>query len=159
MWANKYAASRGAPFGGSTCLAGMPWRTRVPTPTAGSKMAPQPGTRGGGGLPPRLGVNHLLREFCRAGLGEKDHIQLPLGNRAPVQAHGRDVGIAMRSGPSEGARRHTSSGEGEGGLSHGPPGVRGGGVLGPTMNATAAGQKVQRREATARAAKRAPCPL
>ena len=33
---------RGAPLGGRICLAGMPWRTRIPTPLAGASQMPLP---------------------------------------------------------------------------------------------------------------------
>ena len=42
VWARASALVRGAPLGGRICLAGMPWRTRIPTPPAGASQMPPP---------------------------------------------------------------------------------------------------------------------
>ena len=47
-------------------------------------------------LPPRgpgLGAHHLLRNRREVGLREQDHVHLPLGDRVPVHAQGRNVGL------------------------------------------------------------------
>ena len=132
-WASESGSSRGAPLGGSTCLAGMPWRTRMPTPLADtSQTTPRFQGSAPEGLPPRhpcLGAHHLLGDCRQVGFGEEDHIRLPLSNRVPVHAQGRDVGVRQTPGPrvgvhvtapqqqqeGEGAPTPPSQGGGEGG--------------------------------------------
>ena len=93
----------------------MPWRTWIPTPPSGaSQMPPPPQEFQGGALErlpsrgPGLGAHHLLHDCREGGLGEQNHVQLPLSNRVLEHAQGRDVGLRHVQWPRVGVHVPTA---------------------------------------------------
>ena len=161
-WARESASFRGAPLGGRTCLAGMPWRTRIPTPppAGASQMPPSPGILG---EPPRMPATPKPR-LGRASLAVCEAVAQMRSTTSThhsatvCQCRHRDVALACatRNSPGWGSTSpHRSSRRGGrfrrqpteagGGVEPRSPQRGGGGgwggAPGPPTNSTAVGQR------------------
>ena len=111
------------PFGGEDLHRGNAVAHQDPQPLAGAFQMPPPprecrAAQQKAFQPEGLGAHDLLRDCREAGLGEQHHVHPPLGNRLPLHAHGREVGMRHAQWPRLGVHVPESQ-QREGGGSHG----------------------------------------